>query len=360
MNMPNKTDEFTPSRADAGSARAEEAMHWQVRKDRGLDAVESRALLAWLEADARNAEEFARASQCWTELDRLGRIDALRREAEALLANRVPRRGRRRTTSWALGGLAAAAAVALAVVGLNRSRPGPGVEVASAPATYRVLESSARRLPLSDGSTVELNGDSRVDVAFTEKERRVTLAAGEAHFIVAKDAARPFLVSAHGVTVRAVGTAFNVRLGTSRVEVLVTEGTIQVHRGGTATDGASLASDPAAPSLVAGQRVVVDTDRIDAALTIEQAGTSEIDQALAWQATRLVFDETSLEDVVAAFNRYNERQIVLGSSQLRALRFSGAFRADNLDGFIRLLQATSDVTAHRDTGRQIVLFAREP
>ena len=56
-----------------------------------------------------------------------------------------------------------------------------------------------QRARLDDGSTLELNAASAVRVQFTASERHVQLEAGEAHFAVAHDTARPFIVSAGGI-----------------------------------------------------------------------------------------------------------------------------------------------------------------
>jgi transmembrane sensor len=66
--------------------------------------------------------------------------------------------------------------------------------------------------------------------------------SGEAHFFVEKDPQRPFVVNAAGIDVRAVGTAFNVRIDPAAVEVLVTEGRVRV-------DPAVPHDDPAAPAV---------------------------------------------------------------------------------------------------------------
>src|SRR5204863_5888557 len=79
-----------------------------------------------------------------------------------------------------------------------------------------------------DGSVVELNRGAVVSAHFTASERRMRLVSGEANFKVAKDPQRPFVVEARGVAVRAVGTAFNVRIDAVSVEVLVTEGVVNV------------------------------------------------------------------------------------------------------------------------------------
>lgn len=348
-----------PDRSAVPDSRTDEAMGWCVRKDRGLSPEESRALLAWLEADPENAGAFAQASESWDDLDRMRTVMPLTAEADEVIARAGARGVRRKIRLAVFATLSAAALLALAFRGLD-SRESAADVVSRAPLSgerYQVQESTAQRRVLTDGSVVELNGDSRIEVDFTPQERRVRLVAGEAHFTVAKDAVHPFLVTAHGVTVRAVGTAFNVRLATSSVEVLVTEGKILLH--GAPVVDALPAAELESSSLVAGQRAVVNMTGPAGTVAIGCVGALEIDQALAWQSTRLVFDRTSLQEVVAAFNRYNVRQLVLGSPQLRKRSLSGVFRADNLDGLVRLLQVTSDVTATVRSERETVLFAKD-
>ncbi len=85
-----------------------------------------------------------------------------------------------------------------------------------------------RELPLPDGSRVVLNTETEIAVAYTPAERRLELRRGEAHFIVTKDSARPFVVSVDGVAIRAVGTTFNIRRRGDTADVLVTEGRVRV------------------------------------------------------------------------------------------------------------------------------------
>jgi ferric-dicitrate binding protein FerR (iron transport regulator) len=85
---------------------------------------------------------------------------------------------------------------------------------------------------LPDGTRVELNAGTEFVVEFTPGVRAVRLVRGEALFAVPKNPARPFVVGAGAVSVRAVGTAFAVRHGAAVVGVLVTEGRIAVERTG--------------------------------------------------------------------------------------------------------------------------------
>jgi transmembrane sensor len=183
------------------------------------------------------------------------------------------------------------------------------------------------------------------------------LVNGEAHFVVAKSPGRPFFVSVGPVTVRAVGTAFNIRHASAAIEVLVTEGTVRVERALAAPAARADAAPGLNPALVAGQRARIDRPSDQASvIDVSEVGRTEIDEVLAWQGTRLVFSGTRLDEVVAAFNRYNQHRLTLGDRKLRERTLTGTFRADNLEGFLRLVRQMVDVKAEQRTATETVLL----
>jgi transmembrane sensor len=196
-----------------------------------------------------------------------------------------------------------------------------------------------RRLP--DGSIVELNTGAEIIVRFEAAVRRVDLVRGEALFRVEKDAARPFVVGAGGIDVRAIGTAFSVRLDGAAVEVLVTEGRVGVN---DAADGGSLlpaGPAEAVPVLVAGQSVKVATP-VPAAGAVRQVEVTQISPSaqkawLAWRIPRLEFDGVELASAVTQLNRSNRLQISLERAALGRLRLSGSFSPDDPRTFARLV-----------------------
>jgi transmembrane sensor len=203
--------------------------------------------------------------------------------------------------------------------------------------------------------------DGEVRAEFTATTRAVTLLRGEAYFTVAKDATRPFIVTVGFATVRAVGTAFNVRLDAARVEVLVTQGKVEVED----TRQVGSVAEETSALVVEGQKAVVDraavagAARMPAGVEITRAAPAEMEHALEWQSTRLVFDRTRLDDAVAAFNRYSSAtaglRLVLGDAALSTRRMGGTFRAANVEGFVRLLEQSGEFRAERQAGR-IVLW----
>ena len=228
---------------DPAAARIEAAAAaWLVKRDRGLTREEQDQFSQWLATDHRHGEWLARHQETWRQFNLLAewRPEHGAEPNPDLLARP------RRTTRWvAPVYLAMAAGVALAIAGGVMWR---SLERGTAPVAR--AEHYERRV-LTDGSVLELHRGAAVDLRFTMAERRVELVSGEAYFTVAKNPERPFVVHARGVGVRAVGTAFNVRLERDAVEVLVTEGRVQVSQ---------LGGDASGADLVAGQRAIVRGD----------------------------------------------------------------------------------------------------
>lgn len=333
-----------PAKHDPEEIEATAAV-WLSLRDRGMTESETAEFMRWLQQSPKHAEIFAELDAVWRDFNRTA---ALRPAASVpepeLLAPRARPRGRGRATRlWAP--LATAAAIALAWIGwegLSAARPTAETEVGA-----------FQKLDLPDGSVVQLNTDSAIKVRYSDHERRVELLRGEAHFDVAKNPARPFIVAANHVAVRAVGTAFNVRLRDDAVDVLVTEGKVQVS---DTVKGASLlpavADQSGPPLLVQGESVRVklaaETEKAaPPVVAVSEVAAVEMQRALAWQERRLEFEDLPLAEVVAEFNRYNRTKLVIADPALNAKRFSGTFRADAYEPFVRLLEENFSIASER-------------
>jgi transmembrane sensor len=326
-------------RRDA-AADATNAAAWLARRDRGLTPAEQDAFLQWLREDARHRAELGRLDRTWEALDVLAewRPAHSARPNPDLLAR--GRRRSRRVWWYAAGTLAAAASLVLGVILVR-----PKLVPVTAPVVGLQVLPAPERVVLEDGSVVEANQGWVFSVAFTPAERRVRLLDGEVHFTVAKNPARPFVVDVAGVTVRAVGTAFNVRRSTSIVDVLVTEGRVQVEP--AAPRELSPAIAPAPTPVAAGQQATIDAAQPLAAPVVVALNPAQIQHALAWQGVRLIFDELPLSAVVAEFNLRNRRQLVIADPRVAGLRVTGSFRADNVEAFTRLLEASFGVAVEQ-------------
>lgn len=332
------------------SAIEDAAIEWLTEREDGFTPAREREFNRWLHADPRHAAAVARIEQTQGLLSELPRHRSEINAAFDRAAPVVPfppvknRPASRVGKPWARvfpwGGLAAALVLGIALGW--RMLGGPEeVRYTTTPAGYE-------RAHLEDGSMLELNAASVARVQFSATERRVQLDAGEAHFAVAKDAARPFVVQARGVTVSAVGTAFLVRLAASEVEVIVVEGKVTVARH---DDGARTVE---APTLVsAGERAVVPNRAPQP--SVEKIEKTALREALAWQGRLVDFSDAPLAEVVARFNARNQLQLILGDTELGTRRIGGTFALDEAEAFARLLSRDGSIVVERRGATEIVL-----
>lgn len=290
---------------------------------------------------------------------------AVREDAAGDVLLELERRARRRRSRWQTA--ASAAVVALLVAGgVWQARRGDtaadaAVARSSTPAATSAIVSTPEHRTLADGSIVELDGDAQIAVAFSEAVRRVTLTRGKAHFQVAKNAARPFVVSAGGVAVRAVGTAFAVELGSRAVEVLVTEGRVSVATAVEQTGQEATAPVPVGAPLAfvdAGKRAVVNlaaepSEKSEA--QVVELSEAELAAQLSWRVPRLDFSGTPLAEALPHFNQYGRNPLVLGDPTLGRLQLSGILRADNTEALLRLLKTEFGVIAEPGSDNELVL-----
>lgn len=335
------------------------ASEWVARADAGLSAADEAELQRWLAADEAHRAAWERMSAAWGILDQ-PRCHGTAGAAERELTIRARRRTRRRLAG------AGTAVMLVALVGFwfqSADAPSPGAQaapvVAAASARAAATDSSTRTRTLEDGTVVELKADAEIAVSFTADLRRVQLLRGEAHFEVARNPRRPFLVEASGVEVRAVGTAFAVRLDPAEVEVLVTEGRVTVARPEGAENTAdTLARAGGVPVVPAGSRVLVRLRAGVDAPQVASVGRDEIERKLAWRRVWLDFSNTRVADAVMRLNHRNQTQLVIDDPRVAELRVSGLVAANDVDAFVRQLQVLG-VHADRRGDHEIVL-RREP
>ncbi len=269
-----------------------------------------------------------------------------------------------------------------------------------------------REVVLDDGSILQVDPQTRLNVRFTESQRRVVLSQGRAVFRVARNPQRPFRVEAGDTTVRAVGTAFGVdRRVQDRVIVTVSEGRVAVSATNIRLKPHAVSSVPSSPfngeevavrphqvlereaakrqgngdsppepgsanrhpkpfSLKGGEggaerRMRSDpgevyltaNEQITVAMTGAPQPVKAVDsqRELAWAEGRLVFKDDTVASVIAEFNRYNRVQLTVTDPALATRPVTGVFDAANPEGFLAFLQNAAPVRIERDDGRSIVI-----
>ena len=320
------------SAADIEQAAAE----WLVRREGDAwSDTDQMTFDQWVAEETAHRIAVIRLETVWRKAGRL-RASALGNgEATPLSVVEEDNRPAPRRRRW-LWPAAIAASLALVSVPLYQSFTGAE--------TYATAVGGFQRLPLADGSRVDLNTDSRLDVAYSEAVRRLDLEQGEAFFKVAKNAKRPFVVHAGAWRVTAVGTAFTVKLRGGDIDVVVTEGRVRIDP--PAADGV-----PARPVFASAGQVATVTGTTPVVRPLDAAS---IDMAMSWRDGLLIFERKPLGEVAAEFNRYNQIKLVVDPSATGVV-VDGSFRATNVAGFLRLLEQGFGVESVPDGRTELVL-----
>lgn len=305
----------------------EAAAHWLVRQTDGLSSDEQAQLDAWLNIAAEHRTVFWRLEYSW---EKAGRLVALRGPAtlaEAIAEATPPVVSRRALPRWAVGLAATLAVVVLASTAFVWPRP----------AHYATDTGERRMVALSDGSRVELNTETRLRASMSPDSREAWVDKGEAYFEVAHDASRPFTVHMGDRTVRVLGTRFSVRRDGDDVRVVVAEGRVRL---------SGPRSGPESKSVILVRGDVATG--VGASVLQSRTSGQRVEDQLAWRRGLLVFDQITLSDAAAEFNRYNQTQLKVLDLPTANIRIGGSFEATNVEAFVRLLQSAYGLEIARE------------
>jgi transmembrane sensor len=346
----------------------EEASEWLIELRVGdIDAVARGRLDSWFRESPHHIRAFLELSSIWEDgsdpdLDRDHSTDALIAKARAA-TNVIPlekagREARRSPEKPAPKPRRVSALTALARVFSWRPVVLASIAVACVGVGLLVLQSvlnpiyatdtgEQRTVRLRDGSQVTLNSHSRIRVRFSSHERDIDLLEGQVLCRVARDPSRPFVVRSDSIRVRAVGTQFDVYRKPSGTVVTVVEGRVVVLPPPTDITAVPSAAPPRKDSnpdalgtilVSAGEQVTVTTS------TVTPPTHADVVAATAWTQQEIVFDLTSLPDVVQEFNRYNVRKLVVSDARLNDFHITGVFSSTDPASLLRFLLAQPGIT----------------
>jgi len=274
----------------------------------------------WRAADPANDAAFHKAEAAWSAAILPGEKLAFLEKAELEVHLRaMERRKRSMRNTRRLGTLAL---VLFAVLGAGIWLLRPNV-LEDLNADFVTARGERRTVILADGTSVLMDADSAIAIAFFSDERKVTLIRGVASFDVAH-ASTPFRVVGGGGVVTALGTRFDVRLSGGEGVVILERGKVSVDRQNT--------SEPV--FLSPGEQVHYN------ASAISKVEPVDLETALAWQHGRFVFYRARLSDVIAEIQRYRPGRIIVASDSLASQLVTGSFMLDNAEASLASLQAS--------------------
>lgn len=339
-------------------AIGEEAAAWVIRLNAGkLSREDAFAFEDWLNESGAHRQAFLQLSEVWRMSGEMFDDPVAQVQRLSVRKTIAAWRQLHPLKAWAGAGGAVAALLALlwAAGAGGFFVMGPKVERT----TLASLVGEKKTVALSDGSVVQINTDTEIEVVYTSDERGLRLLKGEAHFDVAKNPRRPFRVYAGQGMIEAVGTAFLVELTDEATEVTVTEGQVKLARfksEAAAPDAAVAAEIEDTVAMVkAGRNAVLGDDHV----VVEDIPETEIQKRLSWRRGVLLFDGDTLESAVREFERYTQSDIVIADESIRSTRIVGYFSAGDTDKFLQALESSFDVVASRSDDGAIFLHRRD-
>lgn len=178
-------------------------------------------------------------------------------------------------------------------------------------------------ITLTDGTEISLNADSRLKypIAFTGNSRAIYL-SGEAHFKVAKDPSKPFLIHTNKTNTRILGTVFNLKAYPEENKELLTveEGKVQF----------SSKSNPKKQLILTkNQQGTIDAAGILGQKLVYAPAHS------GWRTKKLVFNDLTLKEISVLLNREYNVYLEIKNKNLSAKRFTGTYHNSSLNAVAR-------------------------
>ena len=317
----------------------------------------------WLSESEDNRRLYDEYTVIWGISAALDRNDDYQPDAAwQLLSKRM--NPRRHTTSWRKALMVASVIVAvfLAGVAVNRFTG----KTADDPSRLMYTEYSSpygskSKVRLPDGSLVWLNAGStlRYSSDFNVNNREVYL-EGEGYFDVTRNEQTPFLVQTTAITIKVLGTAFNVKAypEESVVETTVERGSVQLID--------PLSSSQETTILQAQQKAIVvkamQTEKRHDEALIQDSKPDEIkplayipiadvkvnsniatEVYTSWKDKRWIIEREKLSSLAVMLERRYNVRFVFDDEELKDYIFTGKFEDETLDQVLEAMKLTAPV-----------------
>jgi transmembrane sensor len=334
--------------------RLAEASDWIAKLDRNLTPAETEALQLWLAQSPEHRATLLEVAALWDKMDTLQR-----------LADLFPQAEKTARPQWQHWGLAASVALVASLLTLWWQ---PELLTPSATATSAIVSTQSsyqtrigetNTIELPDQSKLVLNTNSFVVVKYSAKARIIELQRGEILIDVAHDTSRPLSVLAGGKIIQAVGTAFNVQVRDSQVELIVTDGKVRVETALTEmiADEHRLANrlPETALAISKGEKVELDASGQQEEKVLKMDAV-DIAASLSWRSGNLIFRGESLAEAVAEISRYTDIQFELADdAKLKDIHVAGMFKTGDVNGLLAVFKSNFNISHERLSRDRILL-----
>ncbi len=300
---------------------------------------ESEAVEEWIEVDDANRKHFGNFKLLWDESKVVAATSSLDEEAQwQNFKNRISSPAKlvpvKRMWSYKWLRVAAviifmAGAAIIAYMIFNQSE----IKTVAVNSLGKVITDT-----LPDKSVITLNKNSELNYPkkFTGDTRVVSL-KGEAFFSITPNKSKPFIINVNDVTIKVVGTSFNVKSINGNTEVIVETGIVEVIR------------NKEEINLHPHEKILVQKN--DSALTKEKEKGSLYNY---YRTKEFECDDTPLWQLAQALDKAYDVNIIIERKELRSLPLTTTFNNDSLDHILDIIRQTFNISVDK-TGSEIIL-----
>jgi len=342
----------------------EQACLWISRMDRGLSPNEQQDLVTWCNQNTSHHSTLLEMAAYWDDISVLNELSGL----FPLEKNNQPR------NKFAAFALAASVAL-VSLLGANTLMSKSFLPFLPSLNEHTLTQTQTLSSPIgkqstftmNDGTHIQLNTNSVVEVAYTASYRQLTLVKGEARFDVAKDKSRPFTVTSGEKSFTALGTIFNVQKdGDHEMELMVTEGRVLITKASAAieiikqtlltSNEHTSAKDLPGILVTSGEKAVIEQH---IATPVQKVSLDQVQRDLAWQQGMLVFDGELLSKALVEISRYTSSHFEIVDPQIANVKVSGYFKANDVDGLLASLNSNFNISFSKRADNTILLALAE-
>jgi transmembrane sensor len=331
----------------------EQACLWISRMDRGLSISEKQDLTAWINQNKAHHNVLLEMAAYWDDLSVLNELSGL------FPLENTPKKVTNKFINIAMAASIALGSFFSANFFINHYAPSFSNEQIAQSQSYKTDIGKQARFVLADGTNIQLNTNSVVNVTYTEQQRKITLVRGEAYFEVAKDKTRPFTVTAGKKSFTALGTIFNVQKKSDlAMELVVTEGRVLITKASepleTITNSFNISSIDKLPGtlVVSGEKATIEHNLTS---PVKKVSLDQVQRDLAWQQGMLIFEGEPLAQALMEVGRYTETQFKITEPHLANLKVAGYFKAGDIEGLLASLESNFNITSTQGANNTIKL-----
>lgn len=211
---------------------------------------------------------------------------------------------------------------------------------------------SKSKVTLPDGSTVNLNSGSTLRYpAHFDKESRNVYIEGEAFFDVKKDPKHPFYVKTNSITIKVLGTRFNVKSYSDEktVQTTLVSGTIEIYSNKKSLkekdrlvvlkpNQQAICEIKKEEVVVSGSQPEPEKKEMEPIKSISVNPKVDVIPVISWKDNRMVFRDEKFADLSQKLERWYNVEIEIKDENLRQALFSGIFVKETIEQALNALE----------------------